>query len=111
MKIEKCIGDFFAITSNSDEIITLEDVQKALIRQKITWSQAIIKEKKIYTWYKPEVESIIRLDLKNCHQPELAALFIKALNNWGYTVIIGNNRYKRPIFFQQDDINDMMGAN
>ena len=121
MKIEKCVGDYFAITAKNDEEITTKDVQNALTKQGIFWIGAITRyavnkeEIMIHVWTKPKEKSTVSLDFKDCKHPYLMTIIINTLNNWGYDVFVLENCQKKLLFerreiFYQEELSKMMNS-
>ncbi len=121
MEINKCIGDFWSVSADPNENITISDVKKLLIFKNIKWNGATTKYRvskgpMFCTWTKPEDESIIKLNFGQTKHPYLALLFARTLNDWGYTcyVMTKNGRkqekfvFRRPEYFTEDELRSMM---
>ncbi len=121
MKIEKCIGGFYAIAAAKDEEITADDIRSALSRADIVWSHARtwkeLPESRtlLCQWVTSEAEANIRLDFRQNFHPYLMTLIVQILNNWGYNCVILEDAktekhvFKRTKIFREEDISEMMG--
>jgi len=88
MNIEKCIGGPFVVIAESGALVTFKIVERLLKQQKIKPRKPTVRfqpsrnHPAIYTWREP-----VWIKLKpNTKQPEILAITIKILNNWGYDV-------------------------
>ncbi|MEI7620258.1 MAG: hypothetical protein WCJ57_01665 [Candidatus Falkowbacteria bacterium] len=119
MKIEKCIGDFLAVTAGKDEEITLKKIRSALRELQIAWIGAITKytvnkeNQMIHTWIKPKKDCVVRLNFKDCEHPYLMIILIRILNDWGYDVQIVEDcqdklLFERSEIFYQEELSKMM---
>ena len=100
MNIQKCIGGYFAVinTANNAEV-TFKEAERILKQNKIKprkptiHYQANRKHPALYTWHEAPTISLVA---RTTH-PEVMAVLVKVLNDWGYNVSL--TRESQPLLW------------
>ncbi len=109
MKIERCVGKFYAVTSQNTEKINSENIIRCLkqLGIKLAGFQPKVKlptGEQLYVWDRPKSESLIRLEFKCSEDPCLIILLVRILNNWGWDCIIMQDWVKESFLFARREV-------
>jgi hypothetical protein len=106
MKIEKCVGGFYAVSMKSTEEINLRDITRCLKNAGIT----SFRPKKglnflqTHSWNGKRTDNKIKLDFRQNKNQYLMTVLVSLLNSWGWSCIIMEDGIKEKFIFERPEI-------